>query len=430
MPLLGGPREWGIVTANDDARTRSRTGLVLTAGGARGAYQAGVLKRIGVLPALRKRPTPFPIIAGASAGAINGAAIAGYSADFGQGTQRLASIWSNLGVRNVYRTSTPSLARNAARAVLDFGLGPFFGAGRLQAMLDTAPLREFLHEQLPLSGIAQALREQHLYAVAITATGYHSGRAFTFIQGQPGHPLWSKSRRVALPVELTVDHVYASAAIPIVFPPVPIAAAAGGPPAYFGDGALRLVTPLSPAIRLGAERVFAVGVRCRDAADHLLATELASESPPQEGAAALRRPPLSQICGVFLNAIFLDHLDADVDHLTRMNDLVTASLRNSVDPSALRRDVREPMRVIRPLVISPSVDLAILAKDFAHRMPRTVRFMLEALGTPDAQSADLASYLLFDSAFTRELVDIGYRDAAARIDEIEDFLLAPEAMTP
>src|ERR1700753_2611671 len=159
----------------DDLRARPRTGLVLTAGGARGAYQAGVLKRIGVLPALRKRPSPFPIVAGASAGAINGAAIAGYSADFGQGSQRLASIWSNLGVRDVYRTSTPALARNAMRAVLDIGLGPLLGAGRLQALLATAPLRASLQEQLPLSGIAEALRQRHLYAVAVTATGYHSG---------------------------------------------------------------------------------------------------------------------------------------------------------------------------------------------------------------------------------------------------------------
>ena len=297
-------------------------------------------------PRLRKRPSPFPIIAGASAGAINGAAIAGYSADFRQGTQRLASIWSDLGVRDVYRTGAPALARNAARVVLDVGFGPLFGAGRLQSLLDTRLLRSFLHEQLPLAGIAEALRQNHLYAVAVTATGYHSGKAFTFIQGQPGHPVWTKSRRVALSVELTVDHIYASAAIPIVFPPVPIAA--GGPPAYFGDGALRLVTPLSPAIRLGAERVFAVGVRCQDSADHLLRAELAAETAANVGLAPLQRPPLSQICGVFLNAIFLDHLDADVDHLRRMNDLLSAVQRATADHSPLRFDVHEPMRVIAP----------------------------------------------------------------------------------
>lgn len=401
------------------------TGLVLTAGGARGAYQAGVLKRIGELPALRRRPSPFPIVAGASAGAINGAAVAGYSANFREGTERLAALWSQLSAEQVYRSDLPALGRNALRLLMDLTVGPILGAGRVQSFVDTVPLRRLLAAQLPMQGIAESIRNGHLYALAITATGYHSGKAFTFIQGKPGHPLWTKSRRVALPVALGIDHVYASAAIPLVFPPAPIVVA--GATAYFGDGALRLVTPLSPAIRLGAERVFAIGVRNHSAADDLLRTELAQDADVAEAQAHLRSPPLAQVCGVFMNAIFLDHLDADVDHLKRMNELVAGFQCATPGRATVPSRVSEPMRIVQPLVVSPSEDLALIASTLEHRMPRAIRYLLDALGTPDAQSADLTSYLLFDRSFTQALIDVGYRDAAGRIDEIEEFLLGQES---
>ncbi|MBL6750553.1 MAG: patatin-like phospholipase family protein [Nevskia sp.] len=406
-------------------RTPNKTGLVLTAGGARGAYQAGVLKRIGEIRALHSRPSPFPIIAGASAGAINGACVASYSAEFRQGTELLAGLWAQLNAARVYRSDLWSLGKNGAGLLLDLLLGHAFGAGRVKSFVDTAPLRSFLAAALPMHGIAESIRKRHLYALAITATGYHSGKAFTFIQGQPGHPLWNKSRRVALRATLTADHVYASAAIPLVFPPAPLLVA--GATAYFGDGALRLVTPLSPAIRLGAGRVFAIGVRNTSAADDLLRTELARDGDAASAGARLRSPPLAQVCGVFLNAIFLDHLDADVDHLVRMNQLVAAQGHAGTDLIDPDRSTHEPMRVVEPLVISPSEDLAIVARSLERHMPRSIRYLLDGLGTPDAQSADLTSYLLFDAAFTRELIDIGYRDAARRIDEIEAFLLAPRS---
>jgi len=199
-----------------------------------------------------------------------------------------------------------------------------------------------------------------------------------------------------------------------------------GATAYFGDGALRLVTPLSPAIRLGAERVLAIGVRNQRAADDLLRTELASDADVVEAQARLRSPPLAQVCGVFMNAIFLDHLDADVDHLRRMNELVAGSQSSTAGKATVPSRISEPMRIVEPLIVSPSEDLAMIARSLQHRMPRAVRYLMEALGTPDAQSADLTSYLLFDSKFTQALIDIGYRDAAQRIDEIEQFLMGAE----
>lgn len=398
-------------------------GLVLTAGGARGAYQAGVLKRIGEIPALREAPSPFSIVTGASAGAINGAAVAAGSSSFHEATQQLAAMWCQLQVEQVFRTDALSLGLGAFGMLRDLVLGGLLGRTVTQALFDTAPLRELLARALPLDGIAEAIRLGHLYAIAVSATSYHSGRSFTFVQGRPGHPVWQKSRRVVLPVELTIDHVCASAAIPLVFPPVRVRSAAGD--LYFGDGALRLVTPFSPAIRLGATRVLAVGVRSQRAADTLSREELATAEETGAAGPVLPSPPLAQICGVFLNAIFLDHLDGDLDHLRRMNELILAyggelETRKASPGSAAR--VSEPMRLVTPLVVCPSEDLAMVAQRFAHRMPRVVRFVMDGLGTPDAQSADLMSYLLFDAAYTRALVDIGHRDASERIGEIESFL--------
>ncbi len=393
------------------------TGLVLTAGGARGAYQAGVLKRVSELRALRGKAAPFRIITGASAGAINGAAVAAYHSDFSEGAGKLSNLWSQLTAADVFRTDLLAMARTGKNLVLDMMLGSLTGAGRADGLVDTAPLRKFLGKHLPVDAIRRSIDSGGLYAIGVTATGYHSGKAFTFVQGQPGHPLWSKSRRVALKTTLTLDHVLASAAIPLVFPPVALSVASGST-AYFGDGALRLTTPLSPAIRLGAERLFAIGVRCHESADSLLRSELSEAGGL---VSKLKRPPLSQICGVFMNAIFLDHLDADLDHLKRMNTVVAAS--KPLARSA--KQLSEPMSVIEPLLISPSADIAIIAKTLAHRMPRTLRVVLDGLGQPDAQSADLTSFLLFDPAFTSELIQLGYRDAAERIDEIEHFLLTP-----
>jgi NTE family protein len=396
-------------------------GLVLTAGGARGAYQAGVMKRLGEIPSLRRGPAPFQIITGASAGAINGTMLAATGHRFGQSTRALAALWGALTVDRVFRTDVVAMSRVGARLVRDLALGGVFGGGTLQSFFDASPLREFLGERLHLSGIEAAIRRGELYAVAISATSYHSGKAFTFVQGRLGHPIWQKSRRVTVPTKLTLDHVLASAAIPILFPPVLVTT---GGECYFGDGALRLVTPFSPAIRLGATRIFGVGVRSSTAAQALTDVELGRSQRWNAKRTTLLRPPLSQICGVFLNAIFLDHLDADLDHLQRMNQLIEA---NPGVPPGDGTGLGEPMRTVKPMIVSPSEDLALVAKQFEHKMPRVVRYVLDGLGEPNAESADLMSYLLFDKSYTQALIEIGYNDADLRVDEIEGFLLSDRA---
>lgn len=397
-------------------------GLVLTAGGARGAYQAGVLRRIAEIPSLGDAPLPFPIVTGASAGAINGAALAARSARFAAAANDISRIWSELRVHQVVRSDALSLCRTGLALARDFVGGALFGHTVTSGLLDTAPLEELLRTVFPPRGIGDGIRQGHLFAVAITATSYHSGRSYTFVQGRPGHPVWSKSRRVVLAETLTHRHVLASSAIPIVFPPVAVRSKAGD--LWFGDGALRLVAPLSPAIRLGASRILAVGIRSSRAADTLAREETGTAAPVDASGPHLPCPPLAQICGVFFNAIFLDHLDADVEHLGRMNALLEAE--DGMSGQAESLPPGEHMRRIDTLLVSPSEDIAMIAQRFAHRMPLLVRAAMDGLGIPDAQSADLMSYLLFDAAYTRTLVDLGWRDADARIDEIEEFIRTAE----
>lgn len=405
-------------------------GLVLTAGGARGAYQAGVLKRISEIPSLAEGVCPFPIVTGASAGAINGAALASRSSDFGDAGVDLARLWSELRIEKVFRSDVASLVGTGSVLARDLLLGGLLGHTVTSGLLDTSPLADMLRTVFPPRGIADGIARGHLYAVAVTATSYHSGRSYTYVQGRAGHPVWTKSRRVVVPTVLNHHHVLASSSIPILFPPVRLDD--GGKALWMGDGALRLVAPMSPAIRLGASRILAVGVRSTKAAASLAHEERGGAAPSVDEGTALACPPLSQICGVFFNAIFLDHLDADVEHLLRMNELIVHQMPGEVpvageSPSGAEV---EAMRPIETLVVSPSEDAALIAQRFAHRMPRLLRYVLDGLGIPDAQSADLMSYLLFDSAFTRTLVDLGWRDADARIDEIEDFVRGAQPVVP
>jgi NTE family protein len=427
---------------SENGRGGSMSGLVLTAGGARGAYQAGVLKRIGEMPALSGKASPFRIVTGASAGAINGAMIAAGSGLFAETSRELARLWSDITVQQVYHSDVVSLTSGGLRWLQDLSLGGFLGGGGAQSLLDATPLRGFLEKSLPLGDIARSIQSGHLYALAVSATCYYSGKSFTFVQGRPGHPLWTKSRRVTLPVEIGLDHILASAAIPIIFAPIRVPTAVGD--FYFGDGGLRLVTPFSPAIRLGADRVFAIGIRSQKAAEERSRASLLDASQDGE-LPSMRKPPLAQIFGVFLNAIFLDHLDTDLDHLRRMNELIyhygsvsygpadaaavgpagTSGLAPGPSPGG--PIISEPMKVVLPYVINPSQDLAEVAQSFESRMPRMVRFAMEGLGTSKAESADLLSYLLFDSQYTRALIDVGYRDASEQIDRIEGFLLGDDA---
>ena len=377
-------------------------GLVMTGGGARGAYQAGVLKRIGELKRARTEGNPFPIIGGASAGAINGAALATGCDDFASATQTLAEVWATLEPSDIFHCGLLSQAHNSLTWIFDLSFGAILGGGNARSLLDATPLRHFLSKHLDSDRIQENIKRGDLYALAISATNFNSGKSYLFIQGKKGHPLWNRIRLVTVATKITVDHVCASSAIPMVFQPVRLKTPRGS--AFFGDGCLRLQQPLSPVIRLGAEKVFVIGVRC-------------GNKESQEETTDERHPSLAQVMGVLCNVMFLDHLATDVEHLERLNQLLNDGHINQPGIKGGQK--------IRPLgtfVITPSVNLSDLAEQHQKDMPSLIHYFVSSLGRDAASCADLMSYLLFTPSYTRDLIEIGYHDASERIDEIEDFL--------
>jgi NTE family protein len=380
-------------------------GLVMTGGGARGAYQAGVLKRIGEIRRIQEEGNPFPIIGGASAGSVNGGALAVGCDEFSIATKILAKLWAELRPSDIFRCDALSQARNSVTWILDLSFGAVLGGGNAKSLLDATPLRRFLAAHLDTSRIQDNIRRGYLYALAISATNYNSGKSYLFIQGAKGHAMWNRSRRVTLATKITTDHICASAAIPLVFQPVQLKTAKGT--AYFGDGCVRLQQPLSPVIRLGAERVFGIGVR-GESLEH------------QEEAASDSEPSLAQVMGVLFNVMFLDHLATDVEHLDRLNKL----MRDGRISQSGTEDC-EKMRPLATLLVTPSVDLSELARQHQKDMPYLIQYFVNGLGRDAVSCADLMSYLLFTPRYTRALIDIGYNDANNRIDEIEDFIFSP-----
>jgi NTE family protein len=377
-------------------------GLVMTGGGARGAYQAGVLKRIGEIKRVQSQGNPFPIIGGASAGAINGSSLATGSDDFSRVTKVVADLWAKLTPSDIFRCDVLTQAHNSLTWIMDLSFGGVLGGGHAHSLLDATPLRRFLSKHLDCNRIQDNIKRGHLYALAISATNYSSGKSYLFIQGAKGHPMWNRSRRVTLATKITVDHICASGAIPLVFPPVKLETPRGT--AFFGDGCVRLQQPLSPIIRLGAERVFAIGVRCE-------------KSEHQEEPVDQKNPSLAQVLGTLFNVMFLDHLASDIEHLERLNQLLESGQIGPSDENGCER-----MRPLASFVITPSVDLSHVADQHRKDMPYLIQYFVNSLGRDAASCADLMSYLLFTSKYTTELIEIGYKDADDRIDEIEDFL--------
>jgi NTE family protein len=379
-------------------------GLAMTGGGARGAYQAGVLKRIGEIRRIQEEGNPFPIIGGSSAGSVNGGALAVGCDEFSIATKILAKLWAELRPSDIFRCDALSQARNSITWILDLSFGAVLGGGNARSLLDATPLRQFLAAHLDTSRIQDNIRRGHLYALAISATNYNSGKSYLFIQGAKGHPMWNRSRRVTLATKITTDHICASAAIPLVFQPVRLKTAKGT--AFFGDGCVRLQQPLSPVIRLGAKRIFGIGVR-GESLEH------------QEEAAGDSEPSLAQVMGVLFNVMFLDHLATDVEHLDRLNKL----MRDGQISQSESEDC-ERMRPLATLLVTPSVDLSELARQHQKDMPYLIQYFVNGLGRDAVSCADLMSYLLFTPRYTRALIDIGYNDANSRIDEIEEFIFS------
>jgi NTE family protein len=374
-------------------------GLVLTGGGARSAYQVGALRALArIVP---PGPIPFDVLAGISAGAINVVAMGSGAESFQDTAERLAESWLRLTPDRVYRTGALGLARIGTRWILDLSSGGLMGRSAINYLLDSRPLREYLETEIPLGRMRRHLRAGLLRGVAVSATDYHTGVGVSFFEGDASILPWSRSSRLGTRTRLTLDHVMASASIPIFFPPVRI----GG--AYFGDGCVRMPYPMSPAIHMGAERILAVSVR------YLKPPEVARQAERDEQVQLL---PLSDIAGALLNAVFLDAIDSDFERLQRTNRTLAEVPRERLSRADL--DVRP----VSALVLRPSQDLGHLAADEYGRFPSMLRYLLRGIGATGSTGEDLLSYLAFEPVYIRRAMELGYADTLARRDEIEGFL--------
>jgi len=373
-----------------------RVALILTGGGARAAYQVGVLKAIAeFLP--RRAHNPFPIICGTSAGALNAATLAVNAENFSMGVQYLVNTWKNFHANQIYRTDVLGVFNNSMLwlAGLIFSA---IGINKLHqvSLLDNSPLVELLEKMLPCEKIQESIDAGLLHALSITASGYGSGQSVTFYQGVKQLGPWRRTGRVGIPAQIEIKHLLASAALPFIFPAALINRE------YFGDGSMRQIAPISPALHLGATRVLIIGVTVNGY----------DERPDRTN--INEYPSLARIAGHALNSIFLDSMAVDMERLNKINDLV------AIMPDEMRE--RANLRHVDVLVVSPSQPIDKIAERHAAELPWTIRLLLRLIGARQHSGGTLVSYLLSEKKFCRALIDLGYQDALKRRDEIMGFL--------
>lgn len=368
------------------------TAVVLSGGGARGAYQVGVLRWIAQeYPELR-----LPILTGVSAGAINAAFLAGRPEPLPEALELLADMWGNLSTEEILRADVFSLLGNAFKVVMNLGSGGAKLAPQVRGLVDTTPLERTLKRALNPAGIADNISQGKLTAVAVSATSYGTGRTVTFVQAASGIRMWERTRRHSVSTRVGVDHVMASAAIPLFFPAQSVEGE------WYGDGSLRQGSPLAPAVYLGADRILVVSSRYHPGPRHIAGTD-------DDG-----YPPAAKILGLMLNSIFLDNLDADAERLERINEIVARV------PNERQWLVSE--RPVSMLVLRPSSDLGRLAARYEDRLPRGLRYLIRGLGSRRVASPDLLSYLMFEAEYLQELIRLGERDAEKNWLRIRRFL--------
>ena len=373
-----------------------RVGLILTGGGARAAYQVGVLKAIAeFLP--RHAHNPFPVICGTSAGALNAATLAINAQNFRKGVRYLDGIWKNFHANQVYRTDAIGVFNNTAlwlAGLILSGLG--INKLRQTSLLDNSPLVEFLEEVLSCEKIQHSIDAGLLHALSITASGYGSGQSVTFYQGVGEIVPWRRTRRIGIPAQIGIRHLLASSALPFIFPATLINRE------YFGDGSMRQIAPISSALHLGATRILVIGVTANGDAGQPARDDMSDY------------PSLAQVAGHALNSIFLDSMEVDLERVQRINELA-AILPESVCAQA---DIKH----VDVLVVSPSQPIEKIAARYAVELPWTIRLLLRLIGAVHQSGATLVSYLLSEGKFCRALIDLGYQDALKQREEILRFL--------
>ena len=384
--------------AKSEAATTA-SAVVMSGGGARGAYQAGVLAGLVDIGLISDdSPLPFRTLVGSSAGAINAAGMAAMAARPCDAVARLVKAWSDVEAQQVFRTDLRSLGGIGVRWARDLSLGGLTGGVAPKALLDTSPLRDTLDSWIPFDRISRNIESGAVDALVLTATNLYTSTGVVFIEGAADQPLWQQRRRHIERTVIGVDHVMASSAIPLLFPPIHL------DDRWFGDGSIRNTTPLSPAIHLGADRILAIGVR-----------EPRPHTEKGTGHGKRSAPSIAEIAGVLLDAVMLDAIEVDVEHSDRVNESVTRCAQPLPG---------QPFRWVDVLALHPSEDIASLAAELVERVPRVVRYLMRGLGS-DAAITELTSYLLFDPVFCRRLIELGRRDVTTNADELRSFFTGP-----
>ncbi|HSG58482.1 MAG TPA: patatin-like phospholipase family protein [Woeseiaceae bacterium] len=373
-----------------------RTALVLPGGGARGAFQVGVLKALAeLLP--RGSPNPFDVISGTSAGAINSVVLASKARRFSVAVAELDRVWSRFRCHQVYRTDNRTMLKSSLHWLAAIVLGGAL-VGAPRSLLDNSPLRALLSRNVRFPRIQHAIDNGWVEAIAVTAASYDSARSTSFFQASGDAVPWSRTRRLGLRTNLHLDHLMASIAVPLIFPPALLDGE------YFGDGAMRQATPLSPAIHLGADRILVIGIR----------DETGDKAPDRT--APRRHPSFAQIAGYMLDTLFMDGLYSDLERMTRINQLIDAV------PPAHRSGALGRMRAIDTMLIVPSQDLRAIAHEHRRQLPFAIRALLRGISGGHAGEDRLLSFLLFEAAYTRDLMRLGYEDAMNVKDSLVDFV--------
>ena len=373
-----------------------KIGLILSGGGARAAYQVGVLKAINkILP--KTSGNPYDIIAGTSAGAINGVALASYAEHHHIGIRHLERIWTNFKPNLIYRTDFKGVVKTLSRLTRTTLIGRKYKHDRV-SLLDNAPLRGLLSEVIKFDNIQKAIDSGALHAMCVTGSGLDSGESVSFFQGHYSIVNWQRHRRIGYRSRIGIDHLMASSAIPMIFPSVKINQE------YYADGAVRQLAPISPALHLGAEKILVIGVS-------------GEAHKRKEKVEATAYPTPASVMGHMLNAAFLDSMETDVERLQRINRTVDKI------PEDVRKKHGMELKPIELLEINPSSSMDEIAGRHVDELPRVIRLALGGSGNTSRNGSGILSYLLFSSGFCKDLIALGYKDGMARRDEIERFFL-------